>query len=129
MLGAETTEKRVLVVDGHEGRRNARGRRFADADYEVIYAQHALDAFRLARRWLPDIVLLHAEFRDAAVTELARRLAIDPRTKRATLIMTSECGVVGVLRLHMQVAMKDVVLVPCTDDFVRRLVSGAEGTP
>jgi PleD family two-component response regulator len=120
---------RVLLVDADSGRREARGRRFQEASFDVFYATNAFEGFRLARRWQPDVVLLHTGVNGTTATELARRIALDPRTRAAEIVLTSENGVVGAFRVHEERAVRDVILVACRDERVLRLVSRGAGAP
>jgi CheY-like chemotaxis protein len=121
------SQTRVLLIDADVRRREARGRRFREASYEVYFAANAFEGYRMARRWQPDVVLLHTGSTGATAIELARRITRDPRTRSAAIVLTSDTGVVGAFRSRDDGTARDVMLVACDDGEVLRLVGSAAG--
>jgi DNA-binding response OmpR family regulator len=116
-------------MDADTGRREARGRRFQDASYDVLYAGDGFEGDRLARRWQPDVVLVHVGDSGSGAFAFARHVATNPRTRGAQVVLTSEGGVVGSFRVHETGALRYLMLTTCRDQELRQLVGCAEGGP
>ncbi|HEY6745633.1 MAG TPA: response regulator transcription factor [Mycobacteriales bacterium] len=78
---------RVLIVDDHDGFREAAGRVLAAAGFDVIAgAVDGAGGLRLARQLRPDVVLLDVQLPDTDGFAVARALGRDPAPPAVVLV-------------------------------------------
>jgi two-component system cell cycle response regulator len=80
---------RVLVVDDVSTNRIVLKVKLADACYEVLQAANGLTGLEIARRELPDVILLDLDLPDISGIEVCRRLRADPATRTIPIVMVT----------------------------------------
>ncbi|WP_071795019.1 diguanylate cyclase [Natronohydrobacter thiooxidans] len=83
---------RVLVVDDLSISRVILRARLSAACYDTLLAHSGQEALDLARRELPDLVLMHCGLPDLDGAEVCRMLRADPRTWHIPVILFSAQG-------------------------------------
>ncbi|MDE3079763.1 MAG: diguanylate cyclase [Paracoccaceae bacterium] len=78
---------RVLVVDDVSTNRIVLKVKLADACYEVLQAANGLTGLEIARREVPDVILLDPDLPDIGGIEVCRRLRADPATRAIPIVM------------------------------------------
>ena len=84
--------KRVLVVDDEKDLVELIAYNLKRHGYEVLTADNGLDALDVARKQLPDLIVLDLMLPGIDGTEVARRLKADAKTARVPIVMLTARG-------------------------------------
>jgi DNA-binding NarL/FixJ family response regulator len=117
--GREVT---LLVVDDHDGLRNATATLFAGAGFAVIgAAATGAEAVRLAKELHPDVVLLDVRLPDASGFDVARDLAALDTAPQ--IVLMSSLGAADVSgRVDAEIVRGFIPKSDLTPSAVRRLL-------
>ncbi len=83
---------RILVVDDDPEILAMLSARLAKRGYEMSTASDGNDALALARKALPDVMLLDVMMPGKSGWEVARELKKDPKTQKIKIVMVSAIG-------------------------------------
>jgi len=85
--GIRTTKKRILVVDDEKDLLELIVYQLQRNGYDVLTAANGNDALAVAKRELPDLLILDLMLPGMDGTEVARRLKADPKTASLPIVM------------------------------------------
>lgn len=86
---------RILVVDDDESNLMAIQRLFHQVSaYEVLCSNNGYDAVRLAKNFIPDVILLDVKMPEMDGYEVCREIKVNPETENCMVLMLS--GLYGV---------------------------------
>lgn len=108
---------RVLVVDDVSTNRIVLKVKLTDACYEVLQASDGRTGLEIARREVPDLILLDLELPDIGGIEVCRRLRADPATRTIPIVMLT-AGSAAAARLAALAAGADDFLSKPVEDQV-----------
>ena len=91
-LPEETPKATVLIVDDDPDVVDMLGLMLRTKGFDVLKAYRGIDGFNVARRELPDVVLLDVMMPDIDGYEVYRRLRLDPETRDIPVIFVSAKG-------------------------------------
>lgn len=116
-------KKHILIVDDDPFIRRLFGARLLSAGFEVLYASKGHEGREMARRFMPDLVILDINMPDADGYEIAQRLRSEERTKNIPIVfLTSED-----FSIEAEKAVKEVYVVDYihksidSDEFIKRI--------
>ncbi len=82
----------VLLVEPNDHLRRVFRRRFVREGFELVEAVDGEGALGVARRGMPDVIVVEGSVRDAGGLDLAGRLARDPELRRVPVIVLEGRG-------------------------------------
>lgn len=85
-------KRRVLVVDDEKDLVELIGFNLRRNGYDVLTADNGIDALDVARREVPDLIVLDLMLPGVDGTEVARRLKADAKTARVPIVMLTAKG-------------------------------------
>ncbi len=121
-----TEERRralVLLVDDYEDCREMYGAGLAFAGFQVVTARDGFEALALARRTIPDLILMDLGLPGIDGCEATRLLKQDPRTATVPVIALTAQSLPGEDRLLYGRGFEDVIFKPCLPDALADHVS------
>ena len=121
---------KILVVDDERDHIELMCYNLVEAGYEVLSAEHGMDALHKARRFLPDLILLDLMLPDFDGFSICEILRCQPSTARIPIIMlTAMAGEFP--RLHgLEAGAMDCLCKPVLpSELVRRVRSVLEARP
>lgn len=84
-------KKHILIIDDDPLIQRLFGAKLSGAGFEVLYSQKGNAGREMARRFLPDLILLDIRLPDTDGMTIARRLKEEPRTANLPVIfLTNE---------------------------------------
>jgi len=123
-----TSKKHILFIDDDPFLRRLFGAKLLAAGFEVLYADKGHVGREMARRFLPDLIILDINMPDANGFEIAGLLKEEPRTKSIPIVfLTNED-----FSLEAEKAVKEVFVVDYIhksidmDEFVKRIKKAIE---
>jgi voltage-gated potassium channel Kch/CheY-like chemotaxis protein len=88
-IGADSDSKRILLVDDHKALLFLFARKIRAAGHEVITAQDGVEALELAKRYIPDLVVLDVEMPKLNGYQACAELKADAALKSIPVILYS----------------------------------------
>ncbi len=108
---SQTALQKVLVVDGSEASRQTLSE-ILRADYSVLLAKDGEEGLALARKYLPDMVLLEVVMPDLDGYEVLRRLKEDERTSSICVVFLTGLDVPEAEEVGLNAGASDYVTKP-----------------
>jgi len=97
----------ILLIDDDPTLLRLFGAKLADAGFEVLYAHDGDEGREMARRFLPDLILLDIRMPETDGYTIAKRLRNEPRTKNIPVAFLSNTD----LSVEAEAAMKELYVV------------------
>ena len=92
----ETEVKRILVVDDQPEIRELVSATVSliavEEEYETLHAANGREAIEIARRTMPDLILMDVMMPEMNGLEATRVLKADPETRRCTILLLTAMG-------------------------------------
>ncbi len=113
----------ILIIDDDPTIRRLFGAKLASVGFEVVYAGDGNTGREMARRFLPDLILLDIRMPDADGYTIARRLKQEPRTAKIPIVFLTHQD----LSAEAEKAVKEMWVVDYIhksidlDQFVKRV--------
>ncbi len=120
--------KRVLIVDDEAIMRELVRITLEVTDVRCVEAGGGIDALRLAREQLPDLILLDWMMPDLSGIEVASELGRDPQTAAIPIIMLTAKSQVAERTLAERLPIKAYVVKPFSPRELLRQVEAVLGT-
>lgn len=119
----EAREALVLVVDDYQDCREMYAAYLALAGFRVLKAGNGAEAVDIARRAVPDVVLMDLSLPGMDGCEATRQLKSDPRTRDVPVIALTAQNLCGVEDVRM-FGFETLLTKPCLpDDLAREVVA------
>jgi len=113
----------VLLVDDYEDCRDMYGAGLALAGFDVVTARDGLEAIEVARRVIPDLILMDLGLPGIDGCEATRLLKRDPRTAAVPVIALTAQPLPRDPRPLDTQGFEDVIFKPCLPDTLADYVS------
>ncbi len=113
----------ILIIDDDEVMRRLYGSLLGKAGYEVIYSPDAVQGRELARRFLPDLILMDIEMPIVDGITASSRLKKEPQTANIPIVLLTNSD----LSLESEKWMKEFAITEYiqkginNDDFIERI--------
>ena len=118
-----TSRKHILIIDDDPFIRRLFGAKLASAGFEMLYASEGHVGREMARRFMPDLVILDINMPETDGYEIARLLRNETKTKNIPVVfLTSED-----FSAEAEKAVKEVYVVDYIhkgidlDEFIKRI--------
>lgn len=98
-------KKHVLFADDDPATRRLFGSKLASAGLEVLYATDGNEAFDMAKRFQPDLIVTDIDMPNSDGIKAAYRLKADPQTKQIHIIFLTNAD----LSVEAEKAMKELI--------------------
>lgn len=105
----------VLIVDDYQDCRDMYAAYLSLAGFRVLKAQDGMEALAMARRWLPDVILMDLSLPGMDGCEATRRLKSDPATHHVPVVALTAQSLPETDELH-QIGFHLVITKPCLPD-------------
>jgi DNA-binding response OmpR family regulator len=102
---------KLLIVDDEAGVRSLVRMTLESQSYDIREASAAEEALRVAKEWIPNLVLLDVMLPDGSGFNVCRQLKEDPQTAGATVVMLTAKA--------QQVDQEDAALCGADDYFTK----------
>ena len=103
-MDTQEKKKHVLFADDDPVSRRLFGAKLASAGIEVLYANDGEEAFEMARRFQPELIVTDIDMPKADGIKTAFRLREDPKTKHIPIIFLTNSD----LSLDAEKAVKEL---------------------
>jgi DNA-binding response OmpR family regulator len=111
-MSAESTPKRILIVDDTKDILLVVARRLQSWGYEPLTAESGEEGLRIAEEQLPDLVLLDIMMPKMKGRDVCVRLKANPKTQKIPIIFLTALGLADHIKAGLDVGAEDYIVKP-----------------